>query len=104
MNFGRYSLKLLQNRLTLFGIGVGHMILDHFLQLLHVIFGGNPVDRNHLLVYLRVQVAVLIQHIGNAAAHTGRKVFACAPKDYGTASGHILTAVIAYALYHRNGA
>ena len=80
------------------------MLLDHFLQLDHVVLGGHFIGGNHLLIQTDIQIVILIQHIGDAAAHTCRKVLAGRAKHHHTASRHVLTAVIAYALHHRNSA
>ena len=61
--------------------------------------------RHHLvLVEAHIEVVVLVQHVGDAAGHAGRKIFACGAQDHHPAAGHILAAVVPHALHHGDGA
>ena len=48
--------------------------------------------------------AVRIPDVGDAAAHAGGEVAAGRAEDDHTAAGHVLAAVVAHALHHRDGA
>ncbi len=56
-----------------------------------------------LLVDPLVEVPVLIQHIGDAAGHTGREVLAGLAQNHHRAAGHVLAAVVANALHNGGG-
>ena len=53
---------------------------------------------DHVLVHTLVEVPVLVQHIGDAAAHTGGKVLAGLAQYDHRAAGHVLAAVVAHTL------
>ena len=80
------------------------MFPDHLFQRKNIIFRGDFIGGNHFFVGFRVKIVVLIQHIGDAAAHARRKVFAHGADNHHTASCHIFTAVVAHTLHHRCGA
>ena len=79
------------------------MLLDHFLQFYHIIFGSNLIGGYHFLVQTDIQIIVLVQHISDTTAHTCRKVLAGSAKDYHTTTCHILTSMIANAFHNSNG-
>src|SRR5215467_1291002 len=58
---------------------------------------------NHCEVTTRLERAVLIQDIGDAARHAGSEITASTPKDDNDASGHVFAAMIAGAFNDRNG-
>ena len=80
------------------------MLLNHGFELLDIVLIFHLLNGNHILIQIPVEMAVLVQHIGDTAAHACRKVFAGSSKNHHPAAGHILTAVLAHALNHCIGA
>ena len=76
------------------------MLLDHFLQFLHIVFAGQFVGGHHLLVEADVEIVSLIQYIGDASAHSCGKVLACAAENHHAAAGHVFAAVVAHAFHY----
>ena len=74
---------------------------QHQLGLLGIIDRTQP---DHLQVAVEFQLALLVQHIGNAARHPGGKVAPGRTQHDHPATGHVLAAVIAHALNHSRGA
>jgi hypothetical protein len=50
------------------------------------------------------ELAVLVVHVGHAAAHAGREVAAGLAQHHHGAAGHVFAAVVARAFDHRRGA
>ena len=50
------------------------------------------------------EVAVFVEHIGDAARHAGREIAAGLAEHDHDAAGHVLAAMVAGALDHRDGA
>ena len=79
------------------------MLADQLLQGGHVVLVLHRFQADRFLVDPLVEVPVLIQHIGDAAGHTGRKVLAGGTQHHHGAAGHVLTAVVAHALHDGGG-
>ena len=79
------------------------MLLNHLFELQNIVLGGDLLDTAHTLVDAGIDIAVLIQHIGDTAAHTGSKVFADLTDNHHAAAGHVFTSVIAYTLDNSHG-
>ena len=56
---------------------------------------GEPFDLDHLVVDALLEVAVLVDHVGDAAAHPGSEVPAGFADHDDTSTGHVLAAVVA---------
>jgi len=64
----------------------------------------DALEVHHLRVHARVEVAALVEHVGDAPGHAGREVAAGRTEHHHPAAGHVLAAVVAHALDHRVGA
>ena len=62
------------------------------------------VEADELLVAAAVEAAVLVEDVGDAAAHAGGEVAAGAAEDDDVTAGHVLAAVVADALDDRRHA
>ena len=71
---------------------------QHQLGLLGIVERTQP---NHFQIAIGFQLALLIQHIGNAARHAGREVASRGTQDDHPATRHVLASVIAHPLHHR---
>ena len=60
-------------------------------------------ELDHGEIAARREAAVLVQHIGNAAGHTGSKVAAGAAEHHHDAAGHVFAAMVPGALDHGDG-
>ncbi len=58
------------------------------------------LEIHHLAVAAAGEVAVHVQHVGDAAAHAGREVPAGAPQNHHAPARHVLAPVVADALDH----
>src|SRR5690554_3331283 len=52
---------------------------------------------------MKVKIAFLVQHVGDAPAHACREVPADTPQYHGTAAGHVFAAMVARAFHHGGG-
>ena len=79
------------------------VLLDEFAQdaLIHRI---EAADGHHLAVAARLEHALLVEHVRDPVRHPGREIPAHATQDDHHATGHVLAAVVAGALDHRDGA
>src|SRR5207247_6092815 len=68
------------------------------LRLLRQTFALDPGE-----IAARREAAVLVQHIGNGAGHTGSKVAAGAAEHHHDAAGHVFAAMVPGALDHGHG-
>src|SRR5690606_14146059 len=59
------------------------------------------LELDHLHVAARSKGAVLVEHVGDAAAHAGCEVSTRLAEDDDATSGHVLAAVVAHALDDR---
>src|SRR5438309_5882888 len=62
------------------------------------------LELDHALVAALLERAVVVEHVGDAAAHAGGEVATRAAEDHDQALGHVLAAVVADALDHRGDA
>ena len=67
-------------------------------------FGRHAVDVDQLMVVAVDEIALHVEHIREAAGESGTEVHPGAPQHANDASGHVLAAVIARALDHRERA
>src|SRR5262249_32308866 len=68
------------------------------------VLGGERLEVDALRVDPAREAPVEIEHVGEATAHAGAEVPACAAEHDDAAPGHVLAAVVADALDHRLGA
>ena len=73
------------------------MLLDQRAQLGRVLV-GERFEADHAHVAALGEVAVLVEHVGDAAAHAGREVAPGRPEHDDAPAGHVLAAVVADAL------
>src|SRR5580704_627183 len=64
----------------------------------HLLFGGDWLQFDHRHVATLSEGPRLVEHVGNAAGHAGRKIAASLTNYDDDAAGHVLAAVIADAL------
>src|SRR5687767_5028077 len=76
------------------------MFLDHILHLA-LVFLCHPLEINHVFVAKSLQVILRVEDVGNPTAHTRGKIPSGFAKHNNTATGHILTRVIADTLDDR---
>src|SRR5207249_3509558 len=62
------------------------------------------VELDHALVAALLERAVVVEHVGDAAAHAGGEIAARAAEDHDQPPGHVLAAVVADAFDHRGDA
>ena len=67
-----------------------------------VLFVGHRLDIHHRHVAAAAETAVFIEHIGDAARHPGGEVAAGVAEHNHDAAGHVLAAMVARALDHRD--
>ena len=79
------------------GAGALGVLLDERAQLADVVV-LERVEADELAVAAPAEAAVLVEHVGDAAAHAGREVAAGAAEHDDAAAGHVLAAVVADAL------
>src|SRR5690554_620054 len=87
--------------------GFRYVLTNHAAQMVAIsfhFFTGNTLYFHQLVVVFVYKRVVHIQHIGEAARHTGTKVGACRTQHGNQSAGHILTAMIAGALNNCMGA
>src|SRR5258707_5551588 len=72
--------------------------------LTRLFFLRQRLELDHGEVAARSEAAVLVQHIGDAAGHTGSKIAAGAAEYDDDAAGHVFAAMVAGALDHGDGA
>ena len=68
------------------------------------VFGRDRLQIDHGEVAAAFEVADLVEHIGDAAAHAGGEVAPRLADHDDDAAGHVFAAVVAGALDHRDGA
>ena len=73
-------------------------------ELRDIIFFSQFLQNHHIFIDSSVQAVVLIQHIGNSAAHTCREVLARSPQDHRAAACHVLQSVVAASFRDRHRA
>ena len=78
-----------------------HIVLQDFPQLGNIVVFCQLLQHGHILIHAAVEAVVQIQHIGDASAHAGCKVFARSAKNDGAAAGHIFQTVVTAALRHQ---
>src|SRR5207247_5284109 len=83
--------------------GLMEMLLYQLAQhtLVHRI---ESADGDHLEVAVRFELAALIEHVGDAVGHPGRKVSADRSQHDHHATRHVFAAMVAGTLDHRDGA
>ena len=84
-------------------VGTGHMFFNQAFQFQYIIFAGHFLEGYQLLIEALVKAAVLVQHIGDAAAHAGPEVLARDSQHHHAAACHIFTAMVSHALHHSGG-
>ena len=84
--------------------GEMHVALHQRFEARPVLGGGHRLDVHHLQVALGVEELVLVEHVGDAAAHARGEVHARPAQHHDDAAGHVLAAVVAHALHHGDGA
>ena len=70
---------------------------DQVLQQGNVILVLYRFQADHVLVDPLIEVPIFVQHVGDAAAHTGSEVLARLAQHHHSAAGHVLAAVVAHA-------
>ena len=96
--------KVVQNFLASGRAGGLHVLPDQVFQQGNIVLVLHRLETYHVLVDPLVEVPVLVQNVGNAAAHARGEVFAGLAQHHHSAAGHVLTAVVAHALHNRRGA
>ena len=69
-----------------------------------LLFLGQRLQLDHGEIAARGEGAVLVQHVGDAAGHSGREVAAGAAEHDHDAAGHVFAAMVAGALDHADRA
>ena len=104
LELGQIVAEMLQDLLAAGRAGGFHVLADEFFQGGNVVFVLHGFETDGLFVHPLVEIPVLVQHVGDAAGHTGCKVLARLAEDDDGAAGHILAAVVAHALDNGGGA
>ena len=78
--------------------GALEVLLDHLAQLDRVGL-GELFEADHAHVAARLEGALLVEDVRDAAAHAGGEVAAGGPEDDDAPAGHVLAAVVADALH-----
>src|SRR5690242_13242313 len=87
--------------------GVRYVSLDQPAQVLHVVLHALRRDAqqvDQLVVVAIDEVALDVQHVGEAAGHAGAEFEADLAQPHYYAAGHVLAAVVAGAFHHRQRA
>ena len=70
----------------------------------HLVFARDRLEIDHGEVAAPLEIALLIQHIGDAARHAGGEIASRRPDHHHHAAGHIFAAMVAGAFDHGDGA
>ena len=100
----RHFPPVLQDVLGLAAAGPLVMPADQVAEQLLVLFLPQGFEVDHVEVAEGVEELVLVEDVGDAAAHAGGEVAAGAAEDHDGAAGHVLAAVVAQSFDDRHGA
>ena len=93
LELGQVLAEVVQDLLAAGGAGLFHMLPDQLFQGGHIILVLHRLQADGLLVDPLVEIPVLIQHIGDAAGHTGCKVLSNL-SQYNEANGNMIELII----------
>src|SRR5262245_33095183 len=85
-------------------LGVANVAREEILHELHVLYVHQGLEVHHAEVAAALEVARLVEHVGQTARHARGEVAAGAADHHHAAARHVLAAVVAHALHHRGGA
>ena len=70
----------------------------------HVVLARHRLKVDHGDIAAALEVALLVEHVGDAARHAGRKIAPGLADHHHDAAGHVFAAMVAGALDHGDGA